>query len=195
MRPSPPVYLHKMQKSFAGHHLASAPVSDQHGRCLRMGWTGRAPAPNRSENVRGLRSTRSTSLCQPPESHTPLRISLLAALRFEVALHDRRRQRLDQQTLSSAAATVPAEAHDNCACRAFRRHPPRQRRVARRQTRSTARLLCQAFALLPGKRLRNQSPWVRHVALIAGSPLRLMGFAFDQPIPYPSGLSALVKSN
>jgi len=42
---------------------------------FRMGWTGRAPAPNRSENVRGLRSTRSTSLCpirQPPQSHTPL---------------------------------------------------------------------------------------------------------------------------
>jgi hypothetical protein len=25
--------------------------------------------------------------------------------------------------------------------------------------------------------------WVRHVALMAGSPLRLMGFAFAQPIP------------
>src|SRR5258705_2649963 len=37
----------------------------------RMGWTGRAPAQNRSENERGLRSTRSTSLCpirQPVES-------------------------------------------------------------------------------------------------------------------------------
>ena len=31
----------------------------------RMGWTGRAPAPNRSEDDRGLRSTRSTS----PLSH------------------------------------------------------------------------------------------------------------------------------
>jgi hypothetical protein len=37
--------------------------------------------------------------------------------------------------------------------------------------------------------------WVRHVTLIAGSRLRLMGFAFDQPIPYPSGLSALANSN
>jgi hypothetical protein len=39
----------------------------------RMGWTGRAPAPNRSEDERGLRSTRSTSLCpirQPLQSLT-----------------------------------------------------------------------------------------------------------------------------
>ena len=41
----------------------------------RMGWTGRAPAPNRSEDDRGLRSTRSASLCpirQPLQSFTPL---------------------------------------------------------------------------------------------------------------------------
>ena len=40
-----------------------------------MGWTGRAPAPNRSEDDRGLRSTRSTSPCpirQPLQSLTPL---------------------------------------------------------------------------------------------------------------------------
>src|SRR6476660_8639644 len=40
----------------------------------RMGWTGRAPAPNRSEDDRGLRSTRSTSPCpirQPLQSLTP----------------------------------------------------------------------------------------------------------------------------
>ena len=41
--------------------------------CLRMGWTGRAPAPNRSENDRGHRNARSTSPCpirQPLQSHT-----------------------------------------------------------------------------------------------------------------------------
>jgi hypothetical protein len=40
-----------------------------------MGWTGRAPAPNRSVNDRGHRSTRSTSPCpirQPLQSHTRL---------------------------------------------------------------------------------------------------------------------------
>jgi hypothetical protein len=29
----------------------------------KMGWTGRAPAPNRSESERGLKSTRSTPPC------------------------------------------------------------------------------------------------------------------------------------
>ena len=41
----------------------------------RMGWTGRAPTPNHSEDDRRLRSTRSTSLCpirQPLQSFTPL---------------------------------------------------------------------------------------------------------------------------
>ena len=33
------------------------------GQCRRMGWTGRAPAPNGSQSWRGLRSTRSTSPC------------------------------------------------------------------------------------------------------------------------------------
>jgi len=50
------------------------PFAETH-RCLRMGWTGRAPAPNRSENKRGLKSTRSTSPCsiRPPlQAHTPL---------------------------------------------------------------------------------------------------------------------------
>jgi hypothetical protein len=111
------------------------------------------------------------------------RISLLAALRFEVALHDRRRQRLDQQT-SFAAATVPAEAHDNCACRAFRRHPPRQRRVARRQTRSMARLLCQAFALLPGKRLRNPMGPARRLDRRVPAPADGFRFRSTHPVPF-----------
>ena len=46
----------------------------------RMGWTGRAPAPNRSEDDRGLRSTRSTSPCpirQPLQSQQTSRIERL----------------------------------------------------------------------------------------------------------------------
>src|SRR5258708_15888337 len=65
--------------------------------------------------------------------HGHERVSLLASLRFEVALHVRQHQRLDQQTLSFVAATAPAEAHDNSPSRAFRLHPPRQQRVAPRQ--------------------------------------------------------------
>src|SRR3984893_19373639 len=58
---------------------------------------------------------------------------LLASLYFEVVLHVRQSQRLDQQTLSFVATTAPAETHDNSASRAFRLHPPREQRIARRQ--------------------------------------------------------------
>jgi hypothetical protein len=52
---------------------------------------------------------------------------------FEFALHVGQGQRLHQQALSFVAATTSAEAHDNCASRAFRLHPPRQQRIARWQ--------------------------------------------------------------
>src|SRR3982074_3158988 len=67
-----------------------------------------------------------------PIEEGPGRLSL-ASLGFEVAPHLRQRQRFHQQTLPFVAATTPAEAHDNSASRAFRLHPPRQQRVARRQ--------------------------------------------------------------
>jgi hypothetical protein len=162
------------------------------------------------------------------------RISLLAALRFAVALHVRRRQRLDQQTLSFAAATAPAEAHIQQRMSCFSpspaataaRRPPARTRVHRDHRHAGPGFSIISRSPLPphlwhfhslfngrittgsGARLASSAKrsrffpesaceiqWVRHVALIAGSPLRLMGFAFDQPIPYPSGLSALVNSN
>jgi hypothetical protein len=62
-------------------------------------------------------------------------LTLFAPLRFEIALHLRQGQRLDQQALSFVAAATPAEAHDDSPSFAFRLYPPRQQRVARWQER------------------------------------------------------------
>jgi hypothetical protein len=154
------------------------------------------------------------------------RISLLASLRFKVASQIYQRQRLDQQTLSFVA-TARTEAHDNNACRAFRRHPPRQRRVARRQEvgfietnaaqkcrtgifhhqqitaaaapvalpfavqrpdhhqiRGSARFLCQTFAFLLGKRLRNPVSPVRRLDRRVPASADGVRFRSTHPVPF-----------
>ena len=67
-------------------------------RCLRMGWTGRAPAPNRSENVRGLRSTRSTSLCPIRQPLVTRKNEIRAYL---WAVNESRRKRVSEVGLMS----------------------------------------------------------------------------------------------
>ena len=60
------VFLGREPINLSGGRLARvryAPITDKIARrseMTRMGWTGRAPAPNRSEDDRGLRSTRKT---------------------------------------------------------------------------------------------------------------------------------------
>lgn len=125
------------------------------------------------------------------------RISLLASLCFEVALHVCQRQRLDQQTLSFVAATAPAKAHDNSASPAGKNSSssrPTQPRHAgpgfsiinrsplpphrwhfhslfsgRITTRSGARLAFSAKRSRFFSESAREIQWVRYVASIAGS--------------------------
>jgi len=55
------------------------------------------------------------------------------ALRFKTLLHLIQGRGLDQEALPFIAAAGAAETHDDGAFLAFGLHPPRQRRIARRQ--------------------------------------------------------------
>src|SRR5437667_9355343 len=85
------------------------------------------------EDRRALYSQAVMSLPMVPIAHSRRRRTLFASRRFQLALHLRQGRRFDQQALPFVTTTGPAEAHDNGPFCAFRLHPPREQRIARRQ--------------------------------------------------------------